>query len=135
MLLVAYVVLFLPQAIGALRTSLLQVDTDVDAAARTLGASRWEVVMRVLLPLSRGGAVAGATLVFLTIVKELPATLLLAPSGFETLATRVWSATEEAFYARAALPALLLVLVGSLPLAVSMVRQERRRGSATDAGR
>jgi iron(III) transport system permease protein len=61
--------------------------------------------------------------------------LLLAPSGFETLATRVWSATEEAFYARAALPALLLVLVGSLPLAVSMVRQERRRGSATDAGR
>ena len=135
MLLVAYVVLFLPQAIGALRTSLLQVDTDVDAAARTLGASRWEVVMRVLLPLSRGGAVAGATLVFLTIVKELPATLLLAPTGFETLATRVWSATEEAFYARAALSALLLVLVGSLPLAVSMVRQERRRGSATDAGR
>jgi hypothetical protein len=133
MLLVAYVVLFLPQALGALRTSLLQVDTDVDAAARTLGASRWEVVVRVLLPLSAGGAVAGATLVFLTIVKELPATLLLAPSGFETLATRVWSATEEAFYTRAALPALLLVLVGSLPLAVrwsgrNAVRRSRERG-------
>jgi iron(III) transport system permease protein len=126
MLVIAYVVLFLPQAVGAQRASLLQVDADVDAAARTLGASPGEVVRRVLLPLSRSGALGGATLVFLTIVKELPATLLLAPTGFSTLATRVWSATEEAFYTRAALPALLLVLVGSLPLAVAMVRQERR---------
>jgi iron(III) transport system permease protein len=135
MLVLAYVVLFLPQSLGAVRTSLLQVGTDVDAAARTLGASRGEVVWRVLVPLSRSGAVAGATLVFLTIVKELPATLLLAPTGFDTLATRVWSATEEAFYARAALPALLLVLVGSLPLAVTMVRQERRERSRVDARR
>jgi iron(III) transport system permease protein len=126
MLIVAYVVLFLPQSAGAIRTSLLQVEPDVDAAARTLGARPTEVVRRVLLPLARGGAVAGATLVFLTIVKELPATLLLAPSGFDTLAVRVWSATGEAFYARAALPALLLVLIGSLPLAATMVRQERR---------
>jgi iron(III) transport system permease protein len=126
MLVIAYVVLFLPQAVGAQRASLLQVDADVDAAARTLGATPGEVVRRVLLPLSRSGALAGATLVFLTIVKELPATLLLAPTGFTTLATRVWSATDEAFYTRAALPAMLLVLVGSLPLAVSMVRQERR---------
>ena len=126
MLVIAYVVLFLPQAVGAQRASLLQVDADVDAAARTLGATPGEVVRRVLLPLSRSGALAGATLVFLTIVKELPATLLLAPTGFSTLATRVWSATDEAFYTRAALPAMLLVLVGSLPLAVSMVRQERR---------
>ena len=99
---------------------------EVDAAARTLGSSRSEVVWRILVPLSRRGAIAGATLVFLPIVKELPATLLLAPTGFDTLATRVWSATEEAFYTRAALPALLLVLVGSLPLAITMVRQERR---------
>jgi iron(III) transport system permease protein len=126
MLVIAYVILFLPQAVGAQRASLLQVDADVDAAARTLGATPGEVVRRVLLPLSRSGAIGGATLVFLTIVKELPATLLLAPTGFSTLATRVWSATDEAFYTRAALPALLLVLVGSLPLAVAMVRQERR---------
>lgn len=136
MLVIAYVVLFLPQAIGAQRASLLQVDAEVDAAARTLGASPGGVVRRVLLPLSRSGMVGGATLVFLTIVKELPATLLLAPTGFSTLATRVWSATEEAFYTRAALPAMLLVLVGSLPLAVSMIRQERRARAGTDpAGR
>ncbi len=133
MLVIAYVVLFLPQAIGAQRASLLQVDADVDAAARTLGASPGAVVRRVLLPLGRSGMIGGATLVFLTIVKELPATLLLAPAGFSTLATRVWSATEEAFYTRAALPAMLLVLVGSLPLAVSMVRQERRSGAASRA--
>ncbi len=135
MLVIAYVVLFLPQSLGAVRTSLLQVGTEVDAAARTLGASRGEVMWRILVPLSRSGAIAGGTLVFLTIVKELPATLLLAPTGFDTLATRVWSATEEAFYTRAALPAMLLVIVGSLPLAVTMVRQERRaRTLLLDAG-
>jgi iron(III) transport system permease protein len=133
LLVIAYVVLFLPQAVGAQRASLLQVDADVDAAARTLGATSGEVVRRVLLPLARSGAIGGATLVFLTIVKELPATLLLAPTGFSTLATRVWSATDEAFYTRAALPALLLVLVGSLPLAVAMVRDERRSRSAGSA--
>jgi len=133
MLILAYVVLFLPQSLGAVRTSLLQVGTEVDAAARTLGATRSGVVWRVLIPLSRSGAIAGGTLVFLTIVKELPATLLLAPTGFDTLATRVWSATAEAFYTRAALPAMLLVLVGSLPLAVTMVRQERRERSRFDA--
>jgi iron(III) transport system permease protein len=130
MLILAYVVLFLPQAIGAIRSSLLQVEVEVDAAARTLGAGPLEVVRRVLLPLSRRGALAGGALVFLTVVKELPATLLLAPTGFDTLATRVWSATEEAFYTRAAAPAMLLVLVGSLPLAIAMIRER----SATSVG-
>ncbi len=123
MLIFAYVVLFLPQAIGAVRTSLLQVETDVESAARTLGASRLAVIGRVTLPLARRGAVAGGALVFLTVLKELPATLLLAPTGFDTLAVRVWSATEEAFFTRAALPALLLIALGSVPLAIAMIRE------------
>lgn len=137
MLVIAYVVLFLPQATGAIRGSLLQVERDVDAAARTLGSTRWQVVRRILVPLSWRGALAGGALVFLTIVKELPATLLLAPTGFDTLATRIWSATDEAFYTRAALPALLLILVGSLPLAVVMVRRDRldRGGPGSGAWR
>ncbi len=122
MLVFAYVVLFLPQAIGAIRSSLLQVESDVESAARTLGASRMSVIRRVTVPLARRGAIAGGALVFLTVLKELPATLLLAPTGFDTLAVRVWSATEEAFFTRAALPALLLVLLGSLPLAIAMIR-------------
>jgi iron(III) transport system permease protein len=123
MLVFAYVVLFVPQAIGSIRSSLLQVSPSVDEAARTLGSSPLQVLRRVLVPLGRRGAIAGGGLVFLTAMKELPATLLLAPTGFDTLAVRVWSATTEAFFARAAAPALLLVALGSLPLAIAMVRE------------
>jgi iron(III) transport system permease protein len=125
MLVFAYVVLFLPQAVGTIRTSLLQLPTTVEEASRTLGATRLATLVRVLLPLSGRGALAGGSLVFLTAMKELPATLLLAPTGYDTLAVRVWSATQEAFYARAAAPALLLILLGSLPLAVLTIRWRR----------
>jgi iron(III) transport system permease protein len=125
MLVFAYVVLFLPQAVGAIRASLLQVAPDVESAARLLGSTRMTVLWRVTLPLTRRGALAGGALVFLTALKELPATLLLAPTGYDTLAVRVWSATAEAFYTRAALPALLLILLGSVPLAIAMVRERR----------
>jgi iron(III) transport system permease protein len=127
MLVFAYVVLFLPQAVGAIRTSLLQVNPDVDSASRTLGHSRLGTLRRITLPLARRGALAGGALVFLTALKELPATLLLAPTGYDTLATRVWSATSEAFFTRASVPALLLIVLGSLPLAVLMIRERRER--------
>jgi iron(III) transport system permease protein len=120
MLVAAYVILFLPQVIGAVRATLLQVDADSESAARLLGASRMAALRRVTLPLARRGAIGGGLLVFLTALKELPATLLLAPTGYETLATRVWSATSEAFFARAALPALLLIAIGAVPLALSV---------------
>ena len=123
MLVVAYVVLFLPQAVGAVRATLLQVDDDVEAAARLLGASRLATLRRVTLPLAGRGTLAGGALVFLTVLKELPATLLLAPTGYETLATRVWAATSEAFFARAALPALLVILLGTVPLVVVATRR------------
>ena len=125
MLVFAYVALFLPQAIGSIRSSLLQVNPNVEAASRSLGATRVATVRRITVPLARRGAIAGGALVFLTALKELPATLLLAPTGYDTLATRVWSATAEAFYTRASVPALGLILLGSLPLAVLMVRDRR----------
>lgn len=128
MLVFAYVVLFLPQAVGAIRASLLQVAPDVESAARLLGSTRMTVLWRVTLPLARRGALAGGAMVFLTALKELPATLLLAPTGYDTLAVRVWSATSEAFYTRAALPALLLILLGSVPLAIAMIRERREVG-------
>ncbi|MEY3020656.1 MAG: hypothetical protein RLZZ272_1640 [Actinomycetota bacterium] len=123
MLVVAYVVLFLPQAVGAVRSTLLQVDDDVESAARLLGASRLATLWRVTLPLAAQGTFAGGALVFLTVLKELPATLLLAPTGYDTLATRVWSATSEAFFARAALPALLVILLGVVPLMLVSARR------------
>lgn len=126
MLVLAYVILFLPQVVGTVRTSLLQVHPNMEEAGRGLGKSAIEVFARITLPLVRPGIISGAALVFLTAMKELPATLLLAPSGFPTLATSVWSSVSEAFFARAAAPALLLVLLSSLPLALIEIRQQAK---------
>ena len=116
LLIFAYVVRFLPQVLGPLRTSLLQINPHVEESALTLGKSRWQVLSTITAPLIRSGWVAGVALVFLTTLKELPATLILSPLGFKTLATQIWSATEEAFYARAAAPALVLVVISALSL-------------------
>jgi len=126
MLTLAYVVLFLPQALGAIRASLLQISPSLEEASRLLGRGSMTTTARVVLPLARPGLMAGGALVFLTCMKELPATLLLAPTGYSTLATQVWSSTSEAFFARAALPALALVLLSSLPMAILVLRESRR---------
>lgn len=125
-LIFAYAVRFLPQALGSTRSSLLQVSPRLDEAARSLGLSPWQTWRRVILPLVRPGILAGAALVFLTVLKELPVTLMLAPNGFSTLATQIWSATAEAFFARAALPSLILVLVSSLSVWI-ILSQDRDR--------
>lgn len=126
MLVFAYVVLFLPQAIGAVRSSVVQVTPSVEEASLLLGASRRETFRRVMLPLLRPGLTAGAGLVFLTAMKELPATLLLSPTGFGTLSTRVWNATSEGFLGRSAGPALTLVALSSVPMAFLLARSELR---------
>jgi iron(III) transport system permease protein len=125
MLLLAYVVLFIPQAVGAQRASLLQVTPCLEEAGRSLGKSSWRVLWQVTLPLVRPGMLAGGALVFLTCMKELPATLILSPLGFGTLAAQVWTNISEAFFARAALPALLLILLSSVPLAFLTLRDEQ----------
>lgn len=124
LLVAAYALLFLPQALGAVRTSLLQVQPSVEEAGRTLGRGPWRVFTSVTLPLVGPGIAAGLALVALTALKELPATLILSPIGFNTLATGVWSAVSEAFFARAAAPALLLILLSSVPLAVLVLREQ-----------
>lgn len=126
MLVVAYVILFLPQAIGAIRSSLLQVTPSLEEASWLLGAGRLRTLARVVVPLTRPGTFAGFALMFLTTMKELPATLLMAPTGFATLATRIWNATAEGFIGRAAGPALALVLLSSVPMGVLVWREERR---------
>lgn len=125
MLLLAYVVLFIPQAVGAERSSLLQISPSLEEAGRSLGNSPWRTLQRITLPLVRPGVLAGGALVFLTCMKELPATLILSPLGFSTLAGQVWTSITEAFFARAALPGLLLILLSSVPLALLTLREER----------
>lgn len=122
MLLAAYVVLFLPQAIGSERTALLQVSPSLEEAGRSLGQHPGQVFRRITLPLVRPGLVAAGAMVFLTAMKELPATLILSPIGFNTLAVQVWANISEAFFARAAIPTLILLLLSSLPLALLTLR-------------
>lgn len=128
MLVIAYVILLLPQAIGAVKSSFLQVSPRMEEAALSLGKRPVQIMVRVTLPLIRTGMLAGAGLMFLTAMKELPATLLLSPIGFKTLATTIWSATEEAFYTRAATSAILLVMVSSVPMAFLTLRESGRKG-------
>ncbi|HEV2724090.1 MAG TPA: iron ABC transporter permease [Thermoleophilaceae bacterium] len=116
MLVFAWVVLFLPQAIGSTRASLLQVSPRVEEAARAMGRSPLDVLRTVTTPLAASGVMAGAALVFLTAVKELPAALILAPIGFETLSTEIWGATSVGFFERGAVPSLVLLLVSAPPL-------------------
>ena len=113
---IAYVVLFLPQASEPLKASLLQIGPRMEEAGRALGRGRVRVFRSVVAPLISRGAIAGAALVFLTAMKELPATLLLRPTGFETLATRVWTGASAGLYSKAALPALLLICICAIPL-------------------
>ncbi|MBA2278335.1 MAG: iron ABC transporter permease [Chloroflexia bacterium] len=125
LLIVAYVVRFLPQAVGAERLSLLQVSPRLEEAARTLGRSSLGAIVAVTLPLARPGMLAGAALVFLTVMKELPITLLLSPIGFDTLATDIWSATGSGSFAEAAVPALTLIAISALPTVLASVRGGR----------
>jgi iron(III) transport system permease protein len=113
LLVFAYVVRFLPQAVAGSHSALVRVDPRLEEAARGLGKSPRRAFASVTAPLVVPGLLAGAALVFLSTMKELPATLLLAPIGFETLATEVWTATTVGSYSRAALPALLVVLLSA----------------------
>jgi iron(III) transport system permease protein len=125
LLVFAYVVRFAPQAVGTVRTSVLQVDRDYVAAARTLGRGPVGAFRSVTLPLVAPGVAAGAALVFLTSMKELPATLLLRPLGFETLVTYIWRVQELGAYDQAAVPALVLVVVSGLSMAVVLWGENR----------
>lgn len=116
MLLFAYVILFLPQAMGSIQAALRMVQRSLEEAAASLGENPLRVFQRVTLPLMMPGIATAAALVFLTTMKELPATLLLAPIGFSTLATQVWGAVSEAYFARAAAPALILILTSSISM-------------------
>ena len=123
LLVVAYTLRFLPLAVGAVRNAMARVEGNVVGAARTLGATPGEAFRRVALPLIAPGMVAGAALVFLEAMRELPATLLLRPTGLETLATELWQVYEAGRFGEAALPGLLLVLVSAAALVLVLGRE------------
>ena len=109
LLIVAYVVHFGAQALRSSELAVGSVPRALDESALLLGASPWRRAFTVHLPLMLPGLLAGGGLVMLSVLKELPATLLLAPIGYETLTTRVWGAFEDGFLAEAGFGALALV--------------------------
>lgn len=126
MLIFAYVVLFTSLAVGSVRASVELTPASIEDAARSLGVSRLAILRRVTLPLARPGILMGAALVFLTVMKELPATILLRPTGMDTLATELWTRTSVADYAAASPYALVLVLVAAIPASLLTVARESR---------
>jgi len=122
-LIVAYVIHFGAQAMGASQIAVSGVPRNLDEAGRLLGASRLRRFATIELPLMRGGLVAGAGLVMLSVMKELPATLLLAPTWFDTLATEIWKAQEYHSFAVMGLASLLLVAVSGVLTWVLVVRR------------
>lgn len=136
MLVFAYLVLFLPQSVGAIRSSLLQLHPQLEESARCLGRNSWQTLRAVTLPLISPGVLGGAVLVFLTAIKELPATLLLAPIGFDTLATEIWQATENVSFSDAAVGslAMLVVSMGSSLLVVWQEGTNRRDAEVAEKG-
>jgi iron(III) transport system permease protein len=122
LLLLAYAALFLPLAVAAVASAARQSPPILEDVARSLGRRSSSVFRTVTLPLAMPGIAAGAALVFITGMKELPATLLLRPTGMETLATRLWTHTTVASYAAAAPYAALLVVLTVIPTWLLTVR-------------
>ena len=114
LLILAYLVHHGALALGAQQTAVAGIPPRLEDAAQSLGSRRVRRLFTIELPLMWPGIAAGAGLVLLSTMKELPATLLLAPPGFTTLATRVWSAAEVALYEDAAIYALVLVALSAL---------------------
>ena len=123
-LVLAMVVRFLPLAIHAQESAAQQLTPSIEEAARNLGAGSFERLRRVTLPMIRGGIVSAWVLVFIDTLKELPATLILRPTGFDTLPVRIWIEASEEMLEMAA-PAALMLVLGTLPILWFLIRPGR----------
>jgi iron(III) transport system permease protein len=121
----AYLARFLGIAIGGIESGFARISPRMDDAARALGRRPREVLSRIHLPLLRPSIVSAALLVFVDCCKELPATLLLRPLNLETLATRVYADASRGLFEEGALAALLIVLVGLVPVVIAARPQAR----------
>ena len=124
-LLLAYLVRFMAVAHGPLEGALARIRPSLPEASRSLGVGGPRLFLWVYLPLLVPGALSAALLVFVDVLKEMPATLLMRPFGWDTLAVRIFEMTSEGEWARASLPALSLVLVGLLPV-IGLIRRSAR---------
>ena len=114
----AYLVRFLAVSLHAVEASLAKITPSMDDAARSLGHGAWATLRRVHLPILRGSLLTGALMVFVEVMKELPATLVMRPFNFDTLATQAYTLASDERLAEASTAALAIVAVGVLPLII-----------------
>lgn len=131
-LIYGYTVRFIALALNAVEASLAAVTSSMDQVARTLGASPIGTLLRVHIPIIRGGLLTAALIVFVDIMKELPATLILRPFNFDTLAVQAYRLASDERLAQAAVPSLVIVAVGLVPVIVlSRAIAKERSGAAS----
>ncbi len=121
-LILAYTTRFLAAAFGPVETSLERIKPSITEAAAILGAKPAEITRRIYLPMLMPGMLTAILLVFVDVMKEMPATLLMRPFGWDTLAVRVYEMTSEGLWQQAALPGLSIVAVGLIPVIVLVRR-------------
>ena len=124
-LIYAYIVHFLAEAIGPVRSALYQASPRLEEAARSLGYRPLKAFFKATFPLLRSGVIVSIAFVFLAAMKELPLTFLLSPAGYETLAVNVWSYTTEAMFAEGARYALAIVLCSALFVGLLLMKNVR----------
>lgn len=115
-LLIAYLVRFLAVALNSIDSGLNSIGNNMDQAARSLGASPFKVLRQIHIPILRGSILTGVLIVFVDVMKELPATLVLRPFNFNTLAVRAYELASDERLADAALPSIVIVLAGLIPV-------------------
>jgi len=129
-LLFAYTVRFIAVAHGSIETSLAKITPSMDMAARSLGKTPIKALWNVHIPMMRGGIITAALLVFVDCMKELPATLILRPFNFDTLATQVYQFASDELIEHSALGALFIVLTGLIPILLLSASIDRSRSLA-----
>lgn len=130
----AYIVRFMALGYGSVDASMEKITPSTVDAAHTLGAGPSRVMKQIYFPMAGAGAAAGAVLVAIDVLKELPIVLLVRPFGFTTASVWVWELASESRWASAAIPSLLIVVTAMVPIAIYLGRERRRRGSAIALG-
>ena len=121
-LVISYLIVFLPQAVGAGEASMEQVRRSYLDASQGLGMSEFETFRKITLPLIYRGLIAGGALVFLSTMKELPQTLLLRPTGLNTMAVDIWSYASEGMFTQAAFSSFILLAISAFPTYILSTR-------------
>ena len=124
-MLVAYLVRFLAVGHYPIDSAMQRITRSIDEAARGFGLTGWSLLSRIHIPILSSGIFTAATLVFVDVMKEMPITLMTRPFGWDTLAVRIFTLTSEGAWAQAALPAIILVLAGLVPIILLMRQTEQ----------